>query len=77
MITFEEWLVRHKNRNSPLGDLASDFIRTGDKLCDEEHLSKWKACDDARRTYKAARRQFKRYSRMSHVKARMGAEQGV
>jgi YozE SAM-like fold len=26
-ITFTEWLKKHKNRNSPLGDLASDMLR--------------------------------------------------
>lgn len=26
-ITFTDWLKKHKNRNSPLGDLASDMLR--------------------------------------------------
>lgn len=74
-ITFTDWLIRHKNRNSPLGDLATDVI--GDKtwpsydtLQDyERYLSFRNASWDATKALKRAWRTYIAYLRKKNVPA--------
>lgn len=66
-ITFTEWLKRHKNRNSPLGDLASDMLR--DESWPERdnvdayisHLGIRRASWRAIETLQAAWKSYRRY----------------
>ncbi len=66
-ITFTDWLRRHKNRNSPLGDLASDMIRDKtwplfDTLSDyENYLSFHHAALEAKKALKRAWRSYTAY----------------
>lgn len=66
-ITFTDWLRGHKNRNSPLGDLASDMVRDKtwplyDKLKDyENYLNFHNATLDAIEALKRAWRTYGAY----------------
>ena len=68
-IDFRTWLSRHKNRNSPLGDLATDALSkgggwTGD--CPEtlrDALDRLRACSAAYDTLDAAVKQWRRYNK--------------
>lgn len=43
-MTFERWLKLQYNRNSPIGDLARDFIESNDEKCNKKTLIEREAC---------------------------------
>lgn len=66
-MTFYEWLSKHTNRNSPLGDLARDVqvdtkCRTleNTKVCWVNHLESMRACKEAVSTLKKAWTTYRR-----------------
>jgi hypothetical protein len=69
-VTFNQWLSRHKNRNSPLGDLAKDMLNDDswpicDNLTEYEayFLTKdfhWKTSQTLREAWKTHKRYLKR-----------------
>lgn len=72
-MTFEAWLIKQKNRDDAIGDLATDFIsakkirpRHGQK-CDRAHLDSWHAIS---RCYDALAMAKNEYRKLKHTKKR-------
>ena len=67
MMKFETWLKKQKKRDDPIGDLANDFECAKQSypekgtLCNEEHLFRWDAIDDAYQALKDARKEYEQY----------------
>lgn len=61
-MTFESWLRKQKNRDDPIGDLASDFIRSlkiDPKLKTiEQSMSRWMACSDSMDALSEAKQEY-------------------
>jgi uncharacterized protein YozE (UPF0346 family) len=67
-ISFTDWLVKHKNRNSPLGDLAADMLRDNQWPKDYSTLDQFigylesiRAHSEAISTLKSAWKTYKAY----------------
>jgi hypothetical protein len=62
-MTFEDWLLTQKNRNTPLGDLSRDFIRDGCPVPFTQEYLKYRGgvCRDAKVTYKKAQLSYKNF----------------
>lgn len=68
-MTFKEWVLRHKGKNTPLGDLADDVAR--DKTFPEENTKEAilvhltgptiSACPEAIDTFKRAWTSYRAY----------------
>lgn len=72
-MTFEDWLQRQINRDSPLGDLAKDWVSDGKPVpFTIDRLYSLYACDAAIRTFKSAQRQWKRYCKLNIRKETQG-----
>ena len=56
-MSFEYWLTKQRNRNDWVGDLAVDFIRTGER-CFIKSIAKYSLCDGAKEALKEAIEEF-------------------
>lgn len=69
-LTFYEWAIRLKNRDTPTGDLAKDMLRDKDAATVDNtleafdaHLRRQNACREAHETLRAAWRSYQAYLR--------------
>jgi hypothetical protein len=78
--TFEEWLIKQKEKDTDIGDLAKDWVKycnerkpfascisTSDEKLTFELLEKEKSCRAAFHVYWAAKTKYQKYcNRMEH-----------
>ncbi len=57
ILSFEEWLKKFKKEQSPIGDLARDFIGSGYSNI-RQSFDKFTPCSDAIDAYKCARNAY-------------------
>ena len=56
-MSFEKWLIKYKNKDTPIGDLARDFIDSKSNSIGES-FEQYSPCTEAFSTYKEARKVY-------------------